>query len=72
MEFAENGSAFDIIRTKPDELTIERVFSAITDVAKGMAYLHGRKPAIIHRDLKTANILINKAWIAKVTLKSFN
>lgn len=30
------------------------------DVASGLAYLHGRQPAIIHQDIKPDNILIQK------------
>lgn len=29
-----------------------------TDVARGMHYLHSSKPMIIHRDLKSGNILV--------------
>ena len=30
------------------------------DMARGMAYLHKRMPAIIHRDLKSPNILLTE------------
>lgn len=28
------------------------------DIARGMSCLHAQRPAIIHRDLKTANLLV--------------
>ncbi len=31
-----------------------------------MAYLHGHSPPILHRDLKSLNILIDDNWRAKV------
>lgn len=36
------------------------------DVARGLEYLHTRKPSIIHRDCKSSNILINRSGVAKV------
>jgi serine/threonine protein kinase len=36
------------------------------DIARGLEYLHTRRPAIIHRDCKSSNILINRAGQAKV------
>lgn len=34
--------------------------------ARGMNYLHRRSPPIIHRDLKSSNILVGKNWTVKV------
>jgi serine/threonine protein kinase len=36
-------------------------------VAKGCAFLHGKKPPIVHRDLKCANVLISDDLTAKIT-----
>ncbi|TYI22465.1 hypothetical protein ES332_A06G105200v1 [Gossypium tomentosum] len=36
------------------------------DVAKGMNYLHTSNPTIVHRDLKTPNLLVDKNWVVKV------
>ena len=33
----------------------------LRDVAKGLVYLHGRNPPVIHRDLTACNILLNKS-----------
>lgn len=33
---------------------------------KGLAYLHTRKPTIVHRDVKAANILINEHGEIKI------
>jgi len=37
------------------------------DAAKGMLYLHSHKPTIIHRDLKSPNLLVDGNWTVKVT-----
>lgn len=36
------------------------------DVARGMSCLHAQKPVIIHRDLKTANLLVSARFEVKV------
>ncbi|KAL9270095.1 putative serine/threonine-protein kinase SIS8 [Drosera capensis] len=38
----------------------------ILGVARGMNYLHHRNPPIIHRDLKSSNLLVDKNWTVKV------
>ena len=39
----------------------------LLDVAKGMAYLHSLKPSpLLHRDMKSGNILVTANWIGKV------
>ncbi|KAF9619788.1 hypothetical protein IFM89_009310 [Coptis chinensis] len=36
------------------------------DIARGMNYLHRCKPPVIHRDLKSSNLLVDKNWTVKV------
>ncbi len=36
------------------------------DIARGMSCLHSQKPPIIHRDLKTANLLVSARFEVKV------
>lgn len=36
------------------------------DIAKGLSYMHGQNPPIIHRDLKAINCFIDDAWKAVV------
>jgi serine/threonine protein kinase len=37
--------------------------------ARGMNYLHHSSPPIVHRDLKSSNLLVDKNWIVKVPLQ---
>ena len=41
------------------------IFQAI-DGAKGMEFLHSHKPSIIHRDLKSHNLLVDENDLVKV------
>lgn len=36
------------------------------DVSRGMNYLHSCKPPIMHRDLKSPNLLVDKDFTVKV------
>jgi serine/threonine protein kinase len=36
------------------------------DVVKGMNYLHRCSPPVVHRDLKSPNLLVDKNWTVKV------
>jgi serine/threonine protein kinase len=36
------------------------------EAAKGMLYLHSRVEKVLHRDLKSANLLVDKHWRVKV------
>ncbi|RWR78156.1 putative LRR receptor-like serine/threonine-protein kinase [Cinnamomum micranthum f. kanehirae] len=53
--------------SKSDALSWDRRLRIALDVAQGLEYLHdGCKPPIIHRDVKTANILLNERLEAKI------
>lgn len=58
-------SLYDVIHSNED-LSFERKLQMAIDAARGMLYLHERTPKIIHRDLKTSNLLVDKDWNVKV------
>ena len=47
-----------------------RLLSMALDAAKGMLYLHTRTPPIAHRDLKSANLLVDSQWRVKVRARA--
>ena len=36
------------------------------DVALGINYLHSRRPPLLHRDLKSPNVLLSEEGVAKI------
>ena len=49
------------------DLPLPLTVQILEDVAKGLIYLHGKTPPIIHRDSTARNVLVNKAsMIAKI------
>lgn len=43
-------------------MSLRRAVELALDAARGLAYMHNRKPApIVHRDLKPANLMISGA-----------
>ncbi|GAA0161369.1 hypothetical protein LIER_17700 [Lithospermum erythrorhizon] len=49
-------------------LTWEIRMNIILGTAKGLAYLHeGLEPKVVHRDIKSSNILLDRQWNAKVS-----
>ncbi|RLN95424.1 hypothetical protein BBJ28_00003485 [Nothophytophthora sp. Chile5] len=68
-EFMEQGDLSMLLNSKRNsELTWAKEKLAIAlDIAEALAYLHGRQPAIIHRDLKSLNVLLDTSLRAKLS-----
>ncbi|KAL5490185.1 hypothetical protein ACEPAI_5018 [Sanghuangporus weigelae] len=64
-ELCSNGDLFDYIRNVPAP-PLHKVLSLMLDIARGLEYLHTRKPSVIHRDCKSSNILITSKGTAKI------
>jgi len=59
-EFCAGGCVFDLLYNSKHELTLRQTVKILTDVAAGMKALHNNKPPILHRDLKSSNVLLTK------------
>ncbi|XP_072997033.1 probable LRR receptor-like serine/threonine-protein kinase At1g67720 isoform X1 [Typha latifolia] len=67
-EFMHNGSLKEHLHARESHLSWIKRLEIAEDSAKGIEYLHsGCTPSIIHRDLKTSNILLDKNMRAKVS-----
>ncbi|XP_022747277.1 serine/threonine-protein kinase CTR1-like [Durio zibethinus] len=67
-EYLSRGSLYRLLRKTGvrEALDEKRRLSMAYDVAKGMNYLHRRNPPIVHRDLKSPNLLVDKKYTVKV------
>ncbi|CAA7045121.1 unnamed protein product [Microthlaspi erraticum] len=68
-EYMANGSLADHLHSPRFEpLTWERRLMIALDAARGIQYLHEfAVPPVIHRDIKSSNILLDATWTAKVS-----
>uniref|UniRef100_A0A803KZD9 non-specific serine/threonine protein kinase n=1 Tax=Chenopodium quinoa TaxID=63459 RepID=A0A803KZD9_CHEQI len=70
-EYVDNGNLDqwlhgDVGDVSP--LTWDIRMNVILGTAKGLAYLHeGLEPKVVHRDIKSSNILIDRQWNSKVS-----
>ena len=68
-EFCDNGSLLDVLKAKRDDpasLPWVRRLAFGADAARGLNYLHTSRPATIHVDLNTSNLLVDRGWRVKV------
>ncbi|XP_031116153.1 serine/threonine-protein kinase STY46-like [Ipomoea triloba] len=63
-EYMSGGSLYDYLHRYHNTLKLSQLLRFAIDVCKGMEYLHQNN--IIHRDLKTANLLIDEDKVVKV------
>ena len=65
-EFMPKGDLYTYLHDLSNPLTDQYKLRLIKDITNGMIYLHSFHPPIIHRDLKSLNILIDENGTAKV------
>ncbi|XP_068658635.1 serine/threonine-protein kinase STY46-like isoform X1 [Aristolochia californica] len=63
-EFMPGGSLYDFLHKNHNVLELSLLLRFAVDICKGMEYLH--RNDIIHRDLKTANLLMDTNNVVKV------
>ena len=70
-EFLHRGSLFKLLHREQSPalkaaLDNRRRMRMVMDVIRGMHYLHSFEPMIVHRDLKSPNLLVDKSFVVKV------
>ncbi|KAM7516080.1 hypothetical protein LguiA_005663 [Lonicera macranthoides] len=63
-EFMSRGSVYNFLHKQRGAFKLSTLLKVAIDVSKGMNYLHQNN--IIHRDLKTANLLMDENEVVKV------
>ncbi|KAF4129046.1 Protein tyrosine kinase [Phytophthora infestans] len=80
VEYMPRGDLTTLIRQKHGEKDGRRTFSWVgensqprskieiaLDIAEGLVFMHSFDPTIIHRDIKSRNVLLNHEWEAKLS-----
>ncbi|XP_065836836.1 uncharacterized protein [Oscarella lobularis] len=65
-ELALQGSVRTYLKTRNERIKWPEKLRMLHDAANGVLYLHTRHPPVIHRDLKSSNLLLDANWRVKV------
>ncbi|XP_021818709.1 proline-rich receptor-like protein kinase PERK3 isoform X2 [Prunus avium] len=69
-EYIPNGSVcnhlYDTRLESSTKLEFKQRLSIAVGAAKGLCHLHGLKPPLVHKNFKTANVLVDEDFIAQV------
>ncbi|OQS06306.1 kinase [Thraustotheca clavata] len=60
-DYTEVSTATDV-----DPECVVSKFSILHDLAEAISYLHCLHPLVVHRDVKTKNVLLDANWVAKL------
>jgi len=75
MEYCPRGTLYDVLKNASEIISWDRVLLLFTQTVKGIQALHNCTPPILHRDLKSLNLLVAEDGVVKVAdfgLSRFN
>ena len=66
-EYLARGSLSDVLADERVELPMSRRLHCMLEAAQGILFLHASQPPIVHRDIKSANLLVTSDFRVKVS-----
>ncbi|KAF8377342.1 hypothetical protein HHK36_030719 [Tetracentron sinense] len=66
VEFMPNGSLYDILHSSPRPPGWAKRVRFALQTAKAVETLHSSNPPVIHRDIKSSNVLVDGNWNARL------
>ncbi|TDH70666.1 uncharacterized protein CCR75_006421 [Bremia lactucae] len=66
IEYLPRGSLWNVLRQE-NVIDMGKQYGFARDTALGMNYLHAFQPPILHRDLKSPNLLVDSAYALKIS-----
>jgi serine/threonine protein kinase len=67
MEYAAGGSLYSFLHNKANDIDWSKSLEMARDIGRGLKFLHSQTPQILHRDLKSENVLLTKHGDVKLT-----
>lgn len=59
-EFCTKGSLYDVLNDKKESLGWDFIFKVSEDILKGLGTLHNYQPPMLHRNLKSSNVMVKR------------
>jgi len=66
MEYCSRKDLFGLLQDKSVAIDYNLIIKILRGISEGLLYLHLHRPAIVHRDLKSGNILVDEHWDVKI------
>ena len=72
LELLERGSLFGVLHNSSIALRFKLKTEMVLQLARGLNYLHLSRPAVIHRDFKSPNLLVFNTHFYIEFITNFN